>query len=194
MSANGALSSTLDFEFAGGGYLNIVGGVDVSFNLAIDSTSAVYIVGESTNNSISYTLDASAQMPGIFAVLEQEIPFSFSGTAEFGVQRWAEANNRIDFTFGTMTGYNLTHGALNKTIPFSVSITADQFSLGETAGSFAFIFSGKAVNKSTHTYDRVGKNGVNFRHSYNGVLLSGEMNDVKIIKNVHTDVTILPPA
>jgi hypothetical protein len=193
MSANGTFSTTLDYEFFGGGFSTIEGGASGSINPTLISTSKVYIVGGSSNNFISFDFDSSAQMPGIFASLEQTIDFTFSSTVEFGVQRWATANTRIEFTFDTMVGYNLTHAYLDKTISFTAAITADQFSLGDTDVSYSFLLDGKAINISTHTYDKVGKNGVDFRDNYNGVMILNNTNSINLVKDGVTSVDILSP-
>lgn len=193
MSANGTFSSTLDYEFFGGGFLDIQGGVSASIDYTISSTSKVYIVGESTNNSIDFVFSSAIEMPTIAGRLEQTIDFNLSATADLGVTIFGAANNRIEFTFDTMRGYNLTHGYLNKTIPFSISITADQFSLGDTDVAFGFVFSGKGINKSTHTYDRIGANGVAFRDNYNRVSIPIQFNDVEIRDSGATAVKILSP-
>ena len=193
MSANGTFSSTLDYDFFGGGYITIQGGVSGSIDPAISSTSKVYIVGESTNNSIDFTFSSAAQMPPAQGTLEQTIDFTFSSTVEFGIIRWATANNRIDFSLDTAEGYNLTHGNLNKTLPFFISITADQFSLADTTVSYDFVLSGKGINISTHTYDRIGTNGVTFRDNYNGISIVDQFTDVNIRDNGSTSVRILSP-
>lgn len=193
MSANGTFSTTLDYEFVGGGYLNIVGGVNVNLDPVFNSTSKVYVVGESSNNFISFDFSSAAQMPPARGVLEQTIPFTFSATAEFGIQSWAEANTRIEFTFSPMVGYNLTHGRLDQTIPFNLTFTADQFSLGDGSVSYDFILNGEGINRSTHTYDMMGLNGVSFRDNFNGVTLINYITETRIV-NESNGVRILPPA
>lgn len=193
MSANGTFSSTLDYEFFGGGFTIIRGGASGSIDFAIDSTSKVYINGQLSNLPLSFDFNLQARMPGIFATLEQSIDFTLTSTIEFGVQSYAEANNRIDFTFDTMFAYNLTHGYLDLTIPFNLTFTADQFSLANTSGLYDFSFGALGTNRSTHTYDRIGRNEVIFRDNYNNVLLRDNFTDIELRKDGITGVKILPP-
>lgn len=194
MSANGAFTSTLDFDFIGGGYLTIQGGAAGSIDPALSSTSAVLIVGESTNNFISYDFLSAAQMPPAQGRLEYTLPFTFSATVEFGVQRWATANTRIEFTLDTVPAYNLTHSYLNETLTFTLESLADQFSLGElTIDAFSYSFDGKAINISTHTYDLHGTNKVEFRDNHNALSLIEHFNDTNLVDNGSTGVIILSP-
>jgi hypothetical protein len=195
MSANGAFTSTLDFDFIGGGYLTIQGGAAGTIDPVLSSTSKVFIVGQSSNNFISYDIVSGAQMPPASGRLEYTLDFTVSATVEFGVQRWATANTRIEFTLDTVPAYNLTHSYLNKTLTFTLESLADQFSLGElTVSAFDYSFSGKAVNVSTHVYDIKGLNNVQFRDNYNTVSLLEHINDIQLVDNGSTDVRILSPA
>ena len=193
MSANGTFTSTLDYDFFGGGFVIVRGGASGSIDPTISSTSKVYIVGESSNNTISFSFDSTAQMPPASGVLEQELTFTFSATAEFGVQRWATANNRIEFAFEPMIGNILTHGSLDETIPFNIVSTAYQFSLGDSTVSYQFEFSGKGINISTHTYDKIGTNGIAFADNLNGVSIVSHLNMVDIREDGSTEVKILSP-
>lgn len=195
MSANGAFTSTLDFDFIGGGYLTILGGATGSIDPVLSSTSKVLIFGESANNFISYSFGSAAQMPPAQGRLEYTLPFTVSATAEFGVQRWATANTRIEFTLDTVPAYNLTHSYLNQTLTFDLESLADQFSLGElTISAFDYSFSGKAINISTHTYDLKGTNKIEFRDNHNALSLIDHFNDVNFTDYGSNYVTILPPA
>lgn len=194
MSANGEFSSTLDFEFFGGGAVNVVGEISASFDPILDFTAKTLIFAESTNNYIDFAFSGGIQLPVIEATADLQIDFYSTSTVEFGIQSYLFANTRIEFT-NSSEGFAYVAGDIDVTVPFTVFTEVTQFSLGQGNVSYSFELDSLSINASTHTYDRLGKNGVLIGPiESNSIELTNDTNDINLVSNGETRVEIIRPA
>jgi hypothetical protein len=187
MSANGAFSTTLDFEFFAGGYTTLSGEVSVSIEPSLVSYARVPITGTLNDFNLNFSFTGTITPPIILASAENlNFGFTSSSFIEFGVQRYAKAEYGslvIPFTQSAQ-GYNLTHAYLNKTLDFTLNTKIYVFSLGESAGSYGFNLESTALNISTRAYSRDGANYCTFNGvNFNGVSINKQSNSVRIIDN-----------
>lgn len=195
MSANGAFSTTLDFEFFAGGYTTLTGEASVSIETSLVSYARVSITGTLNDFNLNFSFVGLITPPIIQASAENlNFNFTSSSTVEFGVQRYAKAEYGslvIPFTQSAQ-GYNRTHAYLNASLDFTLNTNIYVFSLGESAGSYGFNLNSTAVNISTRVYSRNGANyyafnGINF----NCATINKESNSVTIIDNGVRHATVL---
>jgi hypothetical protein len=187
MSANGAFSTTLDFEFFAGGYTTLSGEVSVSIEPSLVSYARVPITGTLNDFNLNFSFTGTITPPTILASAENlSFGFTSSSFVEFGVQRYAAAEYGslvIPFS-ATGQGYNLTHAYLNKTLDFTLNTKIYVFSLGESAGSYGFNLESTGLNISTRAYSRDGANYCTFNGvNFNGVTINKQSNSVRIIDN-----------
>jgi hypothetical protein len=187
MSANGAFSTTLDFEFFAGGYTTLTGEASVSIEPSLVSYARVPITGTLDDFNLNFSFTGRITPPIIQASAE-DLSFGFTSSSfiEFGVQRYAKAEYGslvIPFTQSAQ-GYNLTHAYLNKTLSFTLNTKIYVFSLGESAGTYGFNLESTALNVSTRAYSRDGANYCTFNGvNFNGVTINKQSNSVRIIDN-----------
>jgi hypothetical protein len=187
MSANGAFSTTLDFEFFAGGYTTLTGEVSVSIEPSLVSYAKVPITGIINDFNLNFSFIGAIVPPTIQASAEN-LSFGFTSTSfiEFGVQRYAKAEYGslvIPFTQSAQ-GYNLTHAYLNKTLDFTLNTKIYVFSLGESVGSYGFSLESTGLNISTRAYSRDGANYYTFNGvNFNDVTINAQSNSVRIIDN-----------
>lgn len=195
MSANGAFSTTLDFEFFAGGYTTLTGEASVSIETSLVSYARVPITGTLNDFNLNFSFVGLITPPIIQASAENlNFGFTSSSTVEFGIQRYAKSEYGslvIPFTQSAQA-YNSTHAYLNKTLDFTLNTKIYVFSLGEFDGSYGFNFNSTALNISTRAYSRNGANycafnGVNF----NGATINNESNSVRIIDSGVRQATVL---
>lgn len=192
MSSNGVFSTTLDFELFTAGYVTLNGYVSGTIGPSLDSAGGVLILGEIQPQTLDFTFDSFGQMPGIFGQFSGSIDFSGSATAEIGITRFGTANNRIDFTFGTIEGYNLTHGYVDTSIGFTFTGRLAQFMDADTTGTISFVLSSKGVNVSAHRYSKVGVNGVRIDYDdFNDVIILNKQNEVDTVDDGSRYVKVL---
>lgn len=191
MSANGVFSSTLDYEFFGGGYSVVSGGISGSLEASLNSAASVSIYGES-NNSIDFSFSSLAGTPTLRAEFSGSIDFTVTSTVEFGVQRWATVAGRIDFSANSEAS-SLVQSYADYSFDISLSASATQFSLGEVSGFYTFDVSGIGLNISTHVYDLIGRNEINFVSGleHNDVTILSKQTDVKLLNGDKTYVEII---
>lgn len=187
MSANGAFSTTLDFEFFAGGYTTLSGEVSVSIEPSLVSYARVPITGTINDFNLNFSFTSTIVPPTIQASAENlTFGFTSSSTVEFGVQRYARAEYGslvIPFTQSAQ-GYNLTHAYLNKTLDFTLNTEIYVFSLGESTGSYEFSLESTGLNISTRSYSRDGANYCTFNGvNFNGATITKQSNNVRIIDN-----------
>jgi hypothetical protein len=187
MSANGAFSTTLDFEFFAGGYTTLTGEVSVSIEPSLVSYAKVPITGIINDFNLNFSFIGAIVPPTIQASAENlSFGFTSSSFIEFGVQRYAKAEFGsliIPFT-QSAEGYNLTHAYLNKTLDFTLNTKIYVFSLGESAGSYGFSLESAGLNISTRAYSRDGANYYTFNGvNFNDVTINAQSNSVRIIDN-----------
>ena len=161
MSANGALTSTLDFSFFGGGYSTIVGGAEGTFNYAF--TSDVFVpVYATLDQTISFDVEAGIVTPTVYGEFSGTIDFTLTEPAriEFGIQSYIySGNNEINFT-ASASGFSIIAGAADITLPITFSGTMAQFSLGQTTNAFGYALNSKVINYTLTNKSRLGINDI----------------------------------
>lgn len=184
MSANGALTSTLDFSFFGGGYSTIVGGAEGTFNYAF--TSDVFVpVYATLDQTISFDVEAGIVTPTVYGEFSGTIDFTLTEPAriEFGIQSYIySGNNEINFT-ASSTGFSIIVGGANITLPITFSGTMAQFSLGQTTNAFGYTLNSKVINYTLTNKSRLGINDIELtRNMENGVVIRriSEPNDIRL--------------
>jgi len=184
MSANGALTSTLDFSFFGGGYSTIVGGAEGTFNYAF--TSDVFVpVYATLDQTISFDVEAGIVTPTVYGEFSGTIDFTLTEPAriEFGIQSYIySGNNEINFT-ASSTGFSIIAGAADITLPITFSGTMAQFSLGQTTNAFGYTLNSKVINYTLTNKSRLGINDIELtRNMENGVVIRriSEPNDIRL--------------
>lgn len=188
MSANGALTSTLDYSYIGGGVVRVSGTSSSDFVLAFDSTAVVPITGTIQPVTLDLTLsDAGVETPTIQAsATNLSFGFTGSGTIEFGVQRYLTApygNIQTSFTANSQ-GYVVVSGTFDNTLEFSSDTHIYVFSEGPVAVDFGFEVSSVGINVSTHNYSKVGSNDIKFNAvDNNGLKFPSESNGIRLVTN-----------
>jgi len=184
MSANGALTSTLDFSFFGGGYSTIVGGAEGTFNYAF--TSDVFVpVYATLDQTISFDVEAGIVTPTVYGEFSGTIDFTLTEPAriEFGIQSYIySGNNEINFT-ASASGFSIIAGAADITLPITFSGTMAQFSLGQTTNAFGYTLNSKVINYTLTNKSRLGINDIELtRNMENGVVIRriSEPNDIRL--------------
>ena len=184
MSANGALTSTLDFSFFGGGYSTIVGGAEGTFNYAF--TSDVFVpVYATLDQTISFDVEAGIVTPTVYGEFSGTIDFTLTEPAriEFGIQSYIySGNNEINFT-ASASGFSIIAGGANITLPITFSGTMAQFSLGQTTNAFGYTLNSKVINYTLTNKSRLGINDIELtRNMENGVVIRriSEPNDIRL--------------
>lgn len=190
MAANGTFTSTLDYDFFGGGYVFTSGTASGSIDPILDASARVPIVGEIQPQSISFSLtEAGIETPTIYGSAENlSIDFTLdqSGRIEFGVQRYLTTNsNTMIISFGgSANGYSIVSGVLDQVLTFTPDTNIYVFSEGPALGIIDFSVLSKGTNAATHVYSLFGSNDLTFNSiDYNDVKIVAESNDVKIIDN-----------
>jgi hypothetical protein len=184
MSANGALTSTLDFSFFGGGYSTIVGGAEGTFNYAF--TSDVFVpVYATLDQTISFDVEAGIVTPTVYGEFSGTIDFTLTEPAriEFGIQSYIySGNNEINFT-ASASGFSIIAGGANITLPITFSGTMAQFSLGQTTNAFGYALNSKVINYTLTNKSRLGINDIELtRNMENGVVIRriSEPNNIRL--------------
>ena len=194
MSANGAFSTTLDFEFFGGGYTQLSGGVSGFIETSFVSYAQIPIAGTLNNFNLDFELIGFITAPIIQASAELSFGFTSSSTIEFGVIRYATVEYGalvIPFTQSAQ-GYNLTHAHFNPTLEFTLDTNIYVWSAGDSVGSYGFSVESLGVNVSTRTYSKDGANYVVFNQiDFNDLHINDESNSIKIISNGMTQAEII---
>ena len=184
MSANGALTSTLDFSFFGGGYSTIVGGAEGTFSYAF--TSDVFVpVYATLDQTISFDVEAGIVTPTVYGEFSGTIDFTLTEPAriEFGIQSYIySGNNEINFT-ASASGFSIIAGGADITLPIIFSGTMAQFSLGQTTNAFGYALNSKVINYTLTNKSRLGINDIELtRNMENGVVIRriSEPNDIRL--------------
>lgn len=190
MAANGTFTSTLDYDFFGGGYVFTSGTASGSIDPILDASARVPITGEIQPITISFELtEAGIETPTIYGSAENlSIDFTVdqSGRIEFGVQRYLTTNsNTMIISFGgSANGYSIVSGVLDQFLTFTPDTNIYVFSEGPALGIIDFSVLSKGTNAATHVYSLFGSNDLTFNSiDYNDVKIVAESNDVKIIDN-----------
>ena len=185
MSANGAFSSTLDFNFIAGAVVSVKGPLSVQIDVSTSLTGVVPIYGEIQPYTLPLIGTSSIQTPTLYAsATDLSTSFSVSSTIEFGVQRYLDANNSIGFSLDTVPGTVTTHAYADLLLEFPSTTNIYVFSEGPVSVSTSFSLAGAGLNWDTHIYDRYGANGIRFTGpESNGTNIKIESNGVKLVSN-----------
>jgi hypothetical protein len=184
MSANGAFTSTLDYNFIGGGVVTVRGPVSVSIDPILDA-SAVVPISASFSNSIDFTFAGGIETPTIKAYVDVSFDFTASATAGQGIQTFGSSEwiNRLNFT-GSAEGYVVVQAYFTPTLEFNLDTNIYVFSEGPAAGLIDYSVAAKGTNVSTHIYDRVGASYCSIDSlDHNIVNINVQSNSIKISDN-----------
>ena len=196
MSANGAVITTLDFEFFGGGYTQLSGEVSGIIEPSLVSYAKIPIVGYIEPVTLDFTFTAGIETPTIYGNANLSFGFTGSATVEFGVERYATvgANTQailFEYTANS-AGYVTTHAYFNPTLEFTLSTNIYIFSLGDSSGSYSFDVESTGINVSTRSYSINGANYCEFDAvDFNDVQIIAQSNYVEIVNNGTTQAEIL---
>lgn len=186
MSANGTLSSTLDYQFFGGGVIRITGEVSGIVGPSLVSFAEVPIYAESSNNFIDFTFAGGIETPTIYATAAGSIDFSAAGTIEFGITRNAFVEwKSIQIPFSANSEARVAiSGSLDQTLEFSLDTNIFIFSDFESAGTFGFTLQSKGINVSRRYYSKDGASYCSLNENqHNDVQIGAQFNMVEILDN-----------
>lgn len=190
---NGTFSSTIDFNFIGGGVLVVSGGLPLSsYDITLDATAVVPIVGTIQPLQLDFIFDAGVAAPTIYATADVSFDFTVNGFIEFGIQSYLySSNNTIDWSVDS-TGFVTVSGAFDNTFDINFSGTMTPFSLGDSTGSYTFVVDARGLNYSEFNKSYDGKNVASiYDNIENNITLLEIENHVKIIDSGLTGVKIL---
>lgn len=185
MSANGAFSTTLDYQFFGGGVVQNSGEVSGLIETSLVSNAQVPITGQVGNLNLDFSFVSGIETPTIEGTLDASFGFTVSAQADQGIQRFgkSEWTNRLSFT-GSAEGYVVVSGSLNQTLDFNLDTNIYLFSDGDGAGSFGFSLASKGTNVSTGIYHRQGANYCTLDASdYNNVQILSSYNNCTLVND-----------
>jgi hypothetical protein len=191
MAANAEFSTTLDYEFFGGGTVFVVGEGSGVLDYIFNSNVKTLIFAESSNNFIDFTFTGGIQLPTINAVANLSFGFSISSTVEFGIQSFAFANTRIEFS-STSEGFAPIKVSVDYVLPFVAQSTITQFSLAFANTSFNFSVNSQVLNYSLQIVDLLGLNSIELiTYEFNEIEVLNENNFVEIIDSGYNEAKVL---
>jgi len=197
MSANGAVTTTLDFDFFGGGYLQLSGEVSGLIETSITSIANAPVTGIILPVTLDFAFEAGIETPTVYGrAADLNFDFAASSTVEFGVQIFGgvgieEKAILFEYT-AESSGYNLTHANFNPTLEFTLNTDIYVFSLGDTGGSYGFSVESNGLNISTRSYSRDGATYCDFDAvDFNDVYIKLESNSIEINNNGITYAEII---
>jgi len=196
MSANGAVTTTIDFEFFGGGYTQLSGEVSGIIEPSLVSYAKIPIVGQIEPVTLDFTFSAGIETPTIYGRADLSFGFTGAGTAEFGVQRYGTVGADtqavlFDYTANS-AGYVTTHAYFNPTLEFKLDTNIYVFSLGDSSGSYSFNVESTGLNISTRSYSRDGASYCSFDgNDFNDVQINAQSNYIEILNNGTNQAEIL---
>ena len=197
MSANGAVTTTLDFDFFGGGVITASGEVLGLIETSITSIANVPVNGIILPVTLGFDIEAGIETPTIYGrAADLGFDLVASSTVEFGVQRFGGVGieeKAILFEYTTeSSGYNLTHANFNPTLEFTLNTDIYVFSLGDTSVSYDFSIDSTAINISTRSYSRDGATYCDFDAvDFNDAYIKLESNSIEINNNGITYAEII---
>jgi len=183
MSANGAFSTTLDYQFFGGGVVQNSGEVSGLIETSLVSNAQVSITGEISNFNLDFSFSAGIETPTIYGTADLSFGFAVSGQADQGIQTFGKSEwiNRLPFDVSS-EGYVVVSGSLNQTLDFNLDTNIFLFSDGDGAGSFGFSLASEGTNISTGIYHRQGANYCTLDGlDYNNVQILSSYNDCTLV-------------
>ena len=125
MSANAEFSTTLDYEFIGGGSVIVTGVANVLTSYSLNSSVEVLTVPQPIaefSGTIEYSITSTGNVTisGISSNVIENSLISLAKAFVFG-----EANTEYNFSFSGAGGYKPIEGYANLSFDFSVSATAE---------------------------------------------------------------------
>lgn len=192
MSANGAFSTTLDFDFFGGGYLQLSGEVSGLIETSFVSYAQVPIFAEAPL-TLDFEFTAGIETPTVYGNANLSFSFDAGGVIEFGVSRYGSVANNVLFDYTSESlGYVKTHAYFSPTLEFTLDTNIYVFSEGDSAGLYNFSVESTGLNISTRSYSRDGASYCSFNGiDFNDLHINDESNSIKIINNGMTQAEIL---
>lgn len=193
MSANGAVTTTVDFTYFGGGYVQVSGEVSgvIGTSFVFDGVAPIY--GEIQPVTIDFGFSAGVETPTIYATADVGFDFASYSFVEFGVQRYASVANNVLFDYtANSSGYVTTHVNFNPTLDFTLDTDLYIFSLGDGTGTFSFDIESLGYNISTREYSKTGGNYVSFDGiDKNAIKVVNATNGIKLLNNGISKAEIL---
>lgn len=185
--------NNLDFDFFGGGYVQLSGEVSGLIETSFVSYAQIPINGEAAL-ALDFAFAGGIETPTIYGTAPNlSFDFVVSSTMEFGVDRNGSVANNVIFEYtAESSGYVTTHAYFNPTLEFTLDTNIYVFSEGDSAGLYSFTVESGGLNISTRSYSRDGGNYVVFNQiDFNDVFINDESNSVKILSNGITQAEII---
>jgi len=186
MSANGAVTTTLDFQYFGGGVIQVSGEVSGLIDNSFVFDGRVPVVGHIEPVTIDFGFSAGIETPTIYGIVpDASIDFTSYSFVEFGVQRYLSVANNTLFDYSASSeGYVTTHVNFNPTLDFNLDTHIYVFSLGDSTGTYSFSVDSLGLNISTREYSETGGNYVTFDGiDNNDYRIIDSKNGIKLISN-----------
>lgn len=186
MSANGVFSTTLDYQYFGGGVVQNTGEFSRLIDYSFDSSVQIPIVGQIDNFDLDFSFAAGIETPELNAAADLSFEFSVSAQADQGIQRFATVEwKKLQVPFSvSANGYSIVAGTLDQTLEFNLDTNIFVYSELESSGTIGFVVSSKGTNVSTHVYDVQGANYCTLDASdYNNVQILSPYNNCTLIDN-----------
>jgi len=193
MSANGAVSTTVDFTYFGGGAVQVSGEVSGLIGTSFVFDGVVPVYGEIEPVTIDFSFSGGVETPTIYATAEVGFDFSSYSFIEFGDQRYLSVANNVLFDYtANSTGYVTTHANFNPTLDFNLDTNIYIFSLGDGTGTYSFDIESLGYNISTREYSKTGGNYVSFDGiDKNATNVINPSNGIKLLNNGISKAEIL---
>jgi hypothetical protein len=193
MSANGAVSTTVDFTYFGGGYVQVSGEVSGLIDTSFVFDGVAPISGEIQPVTIDFGFSAGIETPTVYGTADVSFDFASYSFVEFGVQRYLSVANNILFDYtANSSGYVTTHANFNPTLDFTLDTNLYIFSLGDGSGTFSFDIESLGYNISTRQYSKTGGNYVSFDGvDKNAANVINPINGIKLLNNGISKAEIL---
>jgi hypothetical protein len=184
----GAVTTTLDFGFFGGGYTQVSGVWSGSIDATFTSTAFAPVNGILSPVTLEFALVAGIETPTVYGrAADLSFDFAASSTVEFGVQRFGAVGTEKVVLFeytAESTGYNLTHANFNPTLDFTLDTEIYLFSSGGSVGSYGFNITSTGLNISTRSYSRDGATYCEFNAvDFNDAHIKLQSNSMEITNN-----------
>jgi len=195
MSANGTFSTTLDYDFFGGGSVITGGEAQGNFDLSLVTAGQVIVKGQASG-TIPFSVLAGAALPIVEGTADVSFGFTGSATADFGVQIFGESEyrNNLEFT-QSAAGEVIVKGQLDQALDFNFKgsfVVVQDIQSSDISISFSVEATG--INAPTISINKTGANIVTLTNDYtNSMEILVQSNDMKIVQSGANGVRILQP-
>jgi hypothetical protein len=184
-------SGSIDYFANSFGTVLVSANTNLVFDLLISSNTRVLIEATSSNNNLDFVLASSGKYKPINGILNSTIDFSVFSTVEFGIQSFAFANTRIEFS-STSEGFAPIKVSVDYILPFVAQSTITQFSLAFANTSFDFSVDSQVLNYSLQIVDLLGLNSIELiTYEFNEIEVLNENNFVEIIDSGYNEAKVL---